>query len=197
MNQPDAKVAEKLWMRAHEAVRRGELARAVKDLAKAFEILKALKDPRLAQVHARWVDVHKMYKEEAAKGGARKAEAESKLKTIQAEAEAAANAGDLDKAIALYEQAVQQSPENELAKERLEELRQAKTRATNLSHPPQAAAPAAAAPVVEQAAPVVEQAASEPSLASAAAGHAPGSVEGKVAFLEALSARVQQRRKSA
>ena len=91
MNAPNAKIAEQLWLRAHESIRRGELASAVRDLAKAFEILKALQDPRLAQVHARWVDVHKMYKEEAGGGAttrtAQKAEAP---RTLQAQAEAAA-----------------------------------------------------------------------------------------------------------
>lgn len=147
MNAPNAKVAEQLWLRAHESIRRGELANAVRDLAKAFEILKALQDPRLAQVHARWVDVHRMYKEESARGGARAAEKPEAPKTLQAQAEAAANEGDIQRAIALYEKIVAESPANELAKERLSELRQAKERAEALSRPPQPAAPVASAPV--------------------------------------------------
>jgi tetratricopeptide (TPR) repeat protein len=125
----DAKTAEALWARAHDHVKRGDFANAVRDLAQCFQILQALQDPRVYEVHKRWTEVHRMYMED----GQRKPEpVASKAPSLEAEAETAANAGDLDKAIALYRQAQQQNPENELITERLVELTQAKQRADDL-----------------------------------------------------------------
>jgi colicin import membrane protein len=97
----DAKAAEQLWIRAHERIKHGELAQAVRDLSKAYEILKGLRDPRIGQVHRRWVEVHKLYQERKAAGqagpaagaqaAAAKAKAEAEAKA-RAEAEAQARA---------------------------------------------------------------------------------------------------------
>lgn len=127
---------EELWQRAHELVRRGDFANAVRDLSLCYQTLQAAQDPRLYEVHKRWTEVHQMYLED----GARQSEpAVAKSPSIEAEAEAAANAGDLDRAISLYEEASAQSPGNELVRERLGELRAAKQRAAELSTPAPAA----------------------------------------------------------
>jgi hypothetical protein len=245
----DAKTAEQLWLKAHEEVKKGNLAQAVRDLAKCYEMLKALKDPRLAQVHGRWVEVHKLYQARKAKaaqqaGGQqaaaqqaaaqqaaaqraaeearrqaeaearRKAEEEARLRaqaeeearraaeeearrqaeaaaaaaaaaaapqavvaeprfspeeasTLEQEAEAAANAGDLGKAVGLYERVVAGQPGNELAAERLAELRAAASRAEGYATaPPQVTGPA------------------------------DSSVEARVAFLEDLLGRIGERRRA-
>ncbi|MDP2341409.1 MAG: hypothetical protein Q8O67_10645 [Deltaproteobacteria bacterium] len=124
--------AEHLWVTAHEHVRRGDFAAATRDLSACFQILQALKDPRVAEVHKRWTEVHKLYVED----GARAAPSTSKpvaAPTLEAEAEAAANAGNLENAILLYEQALQKQPQNELVAERLIELRAARPRAAELT----------------------------------------------------------------
>jgi tetratricopeptide (TPR) repeat protein len=137
----DAKTAEGLWARAHDHVKRGDFANAVRDLAQCFQILQALQDPRVYEVHKRWTEVHRMYMED----GQKKPEpVVNKAPSIEAEAETAANAGDLDKAIELYRQAIQQNPENELIAERLLELTQAKARADDLVHAKAPAKPAVA-----------------------------------------------------
>ena len=124
--------AEHLWVTAHEHVRRGDFAAATRDLAGCFQILQALKDPRVSEVHKRWTEVHKLYVED----GARAVPSTSKAApapTLEAEAEAAANAGNLEQAILLYEQALQKQPQNELVAERLTELRAARPRAAELT----------------------------------------------------------------
>src|SRR4051812_2489842 len=103
----DVQTAESLWARAHEHVKRGDFASAVRDLAACFQILQAKNDPRVYEVHRRWTEVHQMYLED---GQRTEAPAAQKAPSVEAEAEAAANAGDLDKAIGLYRQAIQQSP---------------------------------------------------------------------------------------
>lgn len=190
-----AAAAEQLWLRAHEWIRRGNLAQGVRDLAKSFEILKTLKDPRVRQVHAKWVEVHKLYTEEQKAGAARPVEREQPIATLQAEAEAAANTGKLDVAIALYGKLVAGQPQNELARERLLELQQAKRRADELSGATPAnaphqsgwqpqSAPAHSAPVV-----VARAAEPAPVVAQAAAPKDP------VAFLESLLLRVEQNKR--
>lgn len=125
--------AEELWQRAHELVRRGDFANAVRDLALCYQMLQARQDPRLYEVHKRWTEVHQLYLED----GARQSEPPAQSSpSVEAEAEAAANAGDLERAIALYEQAAAQQPGNELVRERLGELRFARARAAELSSPP-------------------------------------------------------------
>ena len=57
----DVQTAEQLWVKAHELVKAGQLAHAVRDLARCYEILKAAQDPRLSQVHRRWIEVHQVY----------------------------------------------------------------------------------------------------------------------------------------
>jgi hypothetical protein len=129
----DVATAEMLWQRAHEHMRRSDFANAVRDLANCFQILQALGDPRVYEVHKRWTEVHQLYLED----GQRQSEpAQDKAPSLEAEAESAANAGDLDKAIGLYEQISAKSPTNELVKERLSELRAAKRRAEELRSPP-------------------------------------------------------------
>ena len=85
-----ANAAEQLWMRAHEHLNAGNLAQAVRDLAKAYGILKDIGDPRLAQVHKRWTEVHQMYVRQKSEGApqisAQQAEA---ARAQQAQAEAA------------------------------------------------------------------------------------------------------------
>src|SRR5687767_14757807 len=99
----DVATAEQLWARAHEHVKRGDFAQAVRDLAACFQILQTHNDPRVYEVHRRWTEVHQMYLEDGAREQpAQKAAANP---SVEAEAEAAANAGDLDRAIALYEDA--------------------------------------------------------------------------------------------
>jgi hypothetical protein len=152
----DIATAEMLWVRAHDAVRRGELASAVKDLSRCYEILHAQNDPRVYEVHRRWTEVHQMYLEDGAREPAPAVDAEN---TLEKQAEAKANAGDLDGAIALYQQAADAQPHNELVSERLHELIAAKRRADELTGP-KAAAPASA-PQTAQA-----PAAPAPSIAS-------------------------------
>jgi hypothetical protein len=167
----DIAMAEQLWTRAHELVKRGEFADAVRDLAQAFQILQAANDPRLYEVHRRWTEVHQMYVEDGARQQP-KAPAQEKP-TAEAEAEAAANAGDLERAIALYQQVVRERPTHELARERLQELLQARARAHDLtsgrSVEPTAAEPTAAEPTA------AEPTAAEPTAAepvSSAQAHA-------------------------
>ena len=59
--------AEHLWVTAHEHVRRGDFAAATRDLSGCFQILQALKDPRVTEVHKRWTEVHKLYVEDGAR----------------------------------------------------------------------------------------------------------------------------------
>jgi len=129
----DVATAEMLWQRAHEHMRRSDFANAVRDLAQCFQILQALGDPRVYEVHKRWTEVHALYLED----GQRQPEPQQeKAPSLQAEAESAANAGDLERAVGLYEQISAQTPANELVKERLSELRAAQRRAAELSSPP-------------------------------------------------------------
>ena len=127
----DIAQAEQLWTRAHEHVKRGEFAEAVRDLAQAFQILQAANDPRLYEVHRRWTEVHQMYVEDGARQQQAQAQAQQ-TPSIEAQAEAAANAGELEKAITLYQELVRARPDHELARERLQELLQARTRAQDL-----------------------------------------------------------------
>lgn len=132
---------EELWQRAHELVRRGDFANAVRDLSLCYQTLQAQQDPRLYEVHKRWTEVHQLYLED----GARSSEPAAQTNpSLEAEAEAAANAGELERAIELYEAAAAQSPGNELVRERLGELRAARRRALELSSPPTPATPAQA-----------------------------------------------------
>ncbi len=150
--------AEALWLRAHESVRRGDFAAAVRDLAACFKLLQALRDPRLAEVHRRWGEVHKMALEEQAQGRAQAAAPSQKAPTLEAEAEAAANAGNLEEAIALYEKALALRPDNELVAERLQELKNARPRAQELGvtdiHTAATLIPTAAPVMAEHDAPV-------------------------------------------
>ena len=126
--------AEALWIRAHEHVRRGEFAPAVRSLAACFKILQQLGDPRLPEVHRRWTEVHALALEDVAhqKAAAAKTTSASQTTTLEAEAEAAANSGDLERAIALLERALSERPDNELVRERLSELKNARSRAREL-----------------------------------------------------------------
>jgi hypothetical protein len=185
-----AAAAEQLWLRAHEWIRRGNLAQGVRDLAKSFEILKALKDPRVRQVHAKWVEVHKLYTEEQKAGAVRPVEREQPVATLQAEAEAAANAGKLDVAIALYGKIVAAQAQNELARERLVELQQAKQRADEMS--------GAAKPVVQHAAGWHQQPTTSSMQAPVAAQQpvvAKAQPLDPVAYLESLLVRVEQNKR--
>jgi Tetratricopeptide repeat len=125
---PTTTQAERLWLLAHDHVRRGEFAQAVRQLAQCYAMLQALGDPRLYEVHRRWTEVHKMYLEE----GARPTKVAVVATSTQAQAEAAANAGELDKAIRLYDEARVAQPNNELIVERLAELRSAQQQAQDL-----------------------------------------------------------------
>lgn len=166
---------EELWQRAHELVRRGDFANAVRDLSLCYQMLQAQQDPRLYEVHKRWTEVHQLYLED----GARQSEPPAQNNpSVEAEAEAAANAGELDRAIELYESAAAQSPGNELVRERLGELRAAQRRAAELSSPPIASpsnpAPAAGSALAEDDWSDVAVASSpRPSEAPAAAAAAP------------------------
>ena len=154
--------AEALWVRAHESVRRGDFAAAVRDLAACFKLLQAASDPRLPEVHRRWTEVHQLALEDAAQGRAAPAAAAAATPapSLEAEAEAAANAGNLEEAITLYERALQKRPDNELVSERLTELKNARPRAAELGVTSTAPAPAVAVshePVAETVVePVVE-----------------------------------------
>ncbi|MBI1945186.1 MAG: hypothetical protein HYS27_05795 [Deltaproteobacteria bacterium] len=130
---------EELWQRAHELVRRGDFANAVRDLSLCYQTLQERQDPRLYEVHKRWTEVHQMYLEDGARPSPPQQPASASL---EAEAEAAANAGDLEGAIARYQQAAAASPGNELVRERLGELRAARARAAELSSPVRPAAAA-------------------------------------------------------
>lgn len=237
----DARMAEQLWVKAHELVKAGQLAQAVRDLAKCYELLKAAGDPRLPQVHRRWIEVYKLYQERqkhaqaaqqaapqatsAARPAAKNApatqaapahsapaasgppsggqalhaapsaqpaaafqsapsarpEAEPSaqgLRNLGEEAETAANQGNLPKAIALYEQILRLFPQNELAKERLAELRAAHAKAEAM-----------------RTARASEDAAAR-GLASAEPKRGPLRVKEKVAFLEGLLRQVEERRRA-
>ncbi len=268
----DAKQAEQLWLTAHENVKQGNLAQAVRDLSTCYEMLKALKDPRLPQVHRRWVEVHKLYQERKARAKAAAAAqaapqpgasvtvparavaaqpiaaqpiaaqpiaaqpiaaqpiaaqpiaaqpavaqpavaqpavaqpiaaqpvvaaastepvrveprfSQAEARTLGEEAEAAANAGDLERAIALYARVVEQHPSNELAKERMAELKAASARKSEMSGPH--ARPAHIAASLPSSSVVAAPGAGTP------AGRFPAGTEGDVAFLEALLQQVQER----
>lgn len=140
----DVARAEQLWTRAHEHVKRGEFAQAVRDLSESFQLLQAANDPRLYEVHRRWTEVHQMYVEDGAREQPR-SQTEANP-GIEAEAEAAANSGDLERAISLYEQIVSARPDHDLARERLQELLQARARAHDLATG-RSVVPAAAATV--------------------------------------------------
>lgn len=275
----DAKRAEQLWITAHEHVKQGNLAQAVRDLASCYEMLKALRDPRLAQVHRRWVEVHKLYQERKARAKAAASQSQAipvqgqpqgqapashsqavpvqgpgqavargpgapaaqsspfgqmpttqvppaqpaatrpasastpdlpqvgtnepvraeprfsqaEARTLGEEAEAAANAGKLDEAIALYERLVADSPSNELARERLVELRAARARKSEMSGPearaPHVAASLPPSSVVANVAP----ASAAPGKPGVSPRSFPPGPEGDVAFLEALLQQVQER----
>ena len=88
-----ADTAESLWNRVHEHVRRGDFASAVRDLAQCYQLLQAAGDPRVLEVHKRWTEVHKMYVEDGQRQSQPPAQ---KAPSKEAEAEAAANAGNLD-----------------------------------------------------------------------------------------------------
>lgn len=130
-------IAEQLWGRAHDEVKRGNFAQAVRDLAQCFQILQGNNDPRLYEVHRRWTEVHQMYLEDGAREQQKPA---ADTVTWQAQAEAAANAGDLAQAIALYERVRAQNAGNELVAERLSELYGAQQRAAQLRAPAAAVA---------------------------------------------------------
>lgn len=123
---------EELWQRAHELVRRGDFANAVRDLSLCYQTLQERQDPRLYEVHKRWTEVHQMYLEDGARISEPPAAA---APSVEAEAESAANAGNLEKAIELYERAARENPSNELVRERLGELRAARARAAELTSP--------------------------------------------------------------
>ncbi len=211
MNQPNAKIAEQLWLRAHDHIRRGNLAQAVRDLAKSFEILKALGDPRIRQVHEKWIAVHKLYKEEQQSGGPTRSVAQADAKTLQAQAEEAANRGDLTRAITLYQRVLGGAPDNELARERLAELKRADERARELqaqrAQPAPVAQPAPAAQPVtptpayaEQPAPAAAAAPevvhTQPMTAPVRSASSTADNAGQVAYLETLLARIQERRRA-
>lgn len=261
----DAKQAEQLWLKAHEHVKQGNLGQAVRDLSSCYEMLKALKDPRLAQVHRRWVDVHKLYQErkarakaaQAAQGAAQPVQpavtqqpaqqvapqrtpqpaqpvapqstpqstpqvapqrapqpspqqasapvapvvpaaakadepvrveprfSQAEARTLGEQAEAAANAGNLDQAIALYTRVVDGHPTNELAKERIAELKAAAARKVEMSGAERR--PAHFASTLPAGQVMVGAAASGPKTAG---------VVDDVAFLEQLLAQVQERRRA-
>jgi tetratricopeptide (TPR) repeat protein len=133
MTTPTTQQAEALWVTAHEHVRRGDFASATRDLAQCFALLQANNDPRLPEVHRRWTEVHQLAVEEAAQGKAVAAQPAQAAPSLEAEAEAAANAGNLEEAIGLYERALAQRPDNELVAERLIELKNARPRAAALT----------------------------------------------------------------
>lgn len=176
--------AEALWIRAHEHVRQGDLANAVRDLARCFKLLQQLGDPRLPEVHRRWTEVHKLALEDVAhqkQAAAARQPVVAQQPTLEAEAEAAANTGDLEKAIALLEQALAARPDNELVRERLSELRNARARARELSGAVAARGPVETVETVETARPrpatttpdtVAEAATEHAVVADAAAEHA-------------------------
>lgn len=171
---------EELWQRAHELVRRGDFANAVRDLALCYQTLQERQDPRLYEVHKRWAEVHQMYVEDGARSNPPQAVAAA---TLEAEAEAAANAGDLEQAISLYERAAAESPGNELVRERLGELRAARARAAELSSParPAPAATNAAdddwSDVAMDAAPGATSSAATPSAATSSAATPSGTTD--------------------
>ena len=124
--------AERLWAQAHEFVRRGDFAAAVRDLARCYALLEEAADPRIADVHRRWTEVHQMYLEDGARPAA---PAVAQPDSREAEAEDAANRGDLEHAIGLYEQIAAAAPHNELVRERVAELRAAQQRRDELVRP--------------------------------------------------------------
>jgi hypothetical protein len=168
----DVATAEQLWGRAHEHVKRGDFAQAVRDLAQCFQILQAHNDPRVYEVHRRWTEVHQMYLEDGAREQPAARAAAVEKTSVEAEAEAAANAGDLDRAIALYEEARRRQPQNELVKERVEELYQARARAQELTGRPAASGASSAAAQQAAAELAAQRVAAEESAQRAAAEQA-------------------------
>lgn len=109
-----------LWQRSQEHVRRSQFAAAAADLAEAYSLLEAAEDPSMYAVQVRWLEVYRAGAEESA----RPAVFIEEVRAPEERAEAAANRGDFAEAIALYDEIVLAQPHNELAAERLDELRQ-------------------------------------------------------------------------
>lgn len=109
-----------LWQRSQEHVRRSQFAAAAADLAEAYALLEAAEDPSMYAVQVRWLEVYRAGAEESA----RPAVFIEEVRAPEERAEAAANRGDFAEAIALYDEIVLAQPHNELAAERLDELRQ-------------------------------------------------------------------------
>jgi tetratricopeptide (TPR) repeat protein len=198
--------SELLWLRAHEHVRRAEFAQAVRLLAQCYALLEQARDPRLYEVHRRWGEVHQMYLEDGARQNtATKTDTQT---TLQAQAEEAANVGDLPRAIDCYERLVAQSPQNELAKERLSELRAAKARADELQRPAAAPNPAPSPVTTPHTAPVMQSSDAPVGMKSIdvvidvadeaePAAQPRDAVAADVPFLQELLVRIQQRRRPA
>lgn len=129
MSEALVKQAESLWFKAHESIRAGNLPQAARELAESFEILKELQDPRLRQVHEKWVDVYRILESDTKSISAPQQQATQEFSTLQAQAEEAANRGDLTDAIRIYQAIVTQDDTNELALERFHELNAALVKA--------------------------------------------------------------------
>jgi tetratricopeptide (TPR) repeat protein len=130
MSDATIQEAESLWFQAQESIRSGDLVQAARELSASFEILKHFQDPRLRQVHAKWIDVYQILQADTQSIQARSPEkTTARFQTEQAQGEAAANAGDLATALQYYSRVVAQDPDNELARERFQELREASQKA--------------------------------------------------------------------
>ncbi len=130
MSDATIQEAESLWFQAQESIRSGDLVTAVRELAASFEILKHYQDPRLRQVHAKWIDVYQILQADTQSIQTRSEETPTaRFQTEQARGEAAANAGDLETALQYYSSVIAQDPHNELARERFRELQKATHRA--------------------------------------------------------------------
>ena len=113
--------------------------------------------------------------------------------SLEEAAEAAVNQGDLPRAVALYERIVVEAPSNELAKERLAELKAADARARD-HRMATAARDAERAPTSNGA---FAHASSTPSspVSSTMTSSAPLDSDGKIVFLEGLLQQVEERRR--
>jgi len=206
MSDATVQEAESLWFQAQESIRSGDLVKAARELAASFEILKHFQDPRLRQVHAKWVDVYQILQADTQSIQTRSEETPSaRFKTEQAKGEAAANAGDLETALQYYSSVIAQDPHNELARERFSELQEATQRAQEYQSsnhleatPSQPSSPIDASANREAGAQTATRTVTTPRETAAQAepiAQSQSLEDQQIAFLEGLVDQIQSRRK--
>ena len=118
--------AEHSWVTAHEHVRRRDFAAATREFASCFDILQALHDPRVPEVHRRWTETVQLSREQAAQA-VTPSLAPASAMALASDAPVDFNRDDLEQAILVYENALRNRPDNEGVGQRLAALRAART----------------------------------------------------------------------